>query len=58
MKISHTWIEADGAELGWAVFSQKELAGEDWRVPAGWRVYETPDNDAKSKGIYLIRKTK
>jgi len=59
MKILHTWFEEDGGdELGWAVFSKKKLAGEDWRIPAGWIVCETADNENETEGICLTRKTK
>jgi hypothetical protein len=59
MKIKHTWFEDDSSdEWAWAVFSQKELAAQDWTVPAGWRVCETADNENETEGLYLIRKTK
>jgi hypothetical protein len=59
MKISHTWFKDDDSnEWAWAVFSKKELATQEWRIPAGWRVSDTPDNDNETEGLYLIRKTK
>jgi|694.fasta_scaffold04470_35 hypothetical protein len=62
MKIKHTWFEHTwfeeeedgGDELAWAVFSKDESA-ENCKIPAGWEVCDTEDNQHETEGLYLIK---
>lgn len=67
MKISHTWINEDGAEMAWATPSRREVAAckkagsttvlEHCTPPRGWVFADDPDDadDGGNPGRYLTR---
>ena len=66
MRITHTWIDEDGREIGWAIPSKREKMASKGRcdplsacvAPKGWQLMDCSDNIGATDGFYVARKKK